>query len=76
MHGFVNFSDFMTEDPPFPPGFFINIETCARNLKVDIMLIQAPNEYMNALANATKKVNESYAGILLHHNFRSCKGFS
>ena len=31
---------------------------------------------MNAWANPAKKVNESYAGILLHHNFTSCKGFS
>ena len=75
LHGFVSFSDFMTEDPQLSPGFFINIETCARNFKVDIMLIQVPSEYMNACANPAEKVNESYAGILLHHNFASCKEF-
>ena len=74
LHGFASFSDFMTEEPPLPPGFFINIETCVRNFKVDIMLIEAPSEYMGA--NPGKKVNESYAGILLHHNFTSCKEFS
>ena len=30
------------------------------------MLIQAHSIYMNARANPAKKVNESYAGILLH----------
>ena len=70
----VNIHDWRA--PRLPPRLIINIEICARNFKVDIMLIQASSEHMNAWANPAKKINESYAGILLHHNFTSCKGLS
>ena len=63
--------------PAFPrPGLSISIETSARNIKVDIMLIQTPSEHMNAWVNPAQTIIESYEGILLHYNFISCKGFS
>ena len=76
LHGFMSFSDFMTEEHSPSTKVFINIETCARNFKIDIMLTQAPSEHMNACANPAKKINVSYAGVLLHHNLTSCKEFS
>ena len=39
------------------------------------MLIHAPSEHMNIRANQpAQNITESYPGILLHHNFTSCKG--
>ena len=46
---FCEFSDFMTEDPPpyFPPGFFINIETCTRNFEIDIIYMLVTKHLVN-----------------------------
>ena len=63
--------------PCFPPGFFINIETCTRNFKDDIMLVTKDplNTWMFEQIQLKDKWKLN-AGILLHHNFMSCKGFS
>ena len=60
-----------------PRVFFINIETYTRNLKVDIMLM--PKDPVNTWMLEQIQLKYKWklnAGILLHHNFMSWKGFS
>ena len=63
--------------PCFPPGFFINFETCTRNFKVDIVLMT--KHPVNTCMLEQIQLKDRWklnAGILLPHNFTSCKGFS